>query len=332
MTQTLVVIAASRGGLSVLKTLVSDLDRDFQATILVVMHVGRHPSILPELLAAWGAVAVSHAIDGETMKIGRIYVAPPDRHMVVHGDKIQLLDTAAENFCRPAADPLFRSAAVHYGDRVIGVVLTGDLDDGAAGLAAIAARGGYRIVQQPEDCEAPSMPRSAIAAAGADVVTTQEKLPSVLRAAIGELFQRGGAMISSRPDLDREAQIAENGLAYPEDLDEIAERSALTCPSCNGVLWRLRDERPLRYRCHTGHAYSVLSLEEATARATTDAIWRAIRAVREQMILAQERCFSAQRLGNYGDAARERARVEENEKLVALLREVAGAHALVEHS
>lgn len=321
----IVVIAASRGAFPVLKKLVENFAPDLAVTICIVLHIGRHRSILPELLSKWGPLKASHAVHGETVQPGRIYVAPPDRHMVLHEGAICLLDTASENFARPAADPLFRSAAAQYQARVVGVVLSGDLDDGAAGLAAIRARGGYAVVQQPEDCEAPSMPRSAIAAAGSDAVATLEDLPQVLHVAIRGANRREEDHMTNRPDLDREAQIAESGLVAPHELDEIGERSALTCPSCNGALWRMRDERPLRYRCHTGHAFSALSLEEAGARATDDAIWGAIRAVHERMIFARERQQWAKRVGSEAEVALEQARIEENERLVELLRSAAGA-------
>ena len=123
-----------------------------------------------------------------------------------------------------------------------------------------------------------------------------------------------------RPDLDREAQLGERDLALPEELDEIGERSALTCPSCNGVLWRLRDERPLRYRCHTGHAFSSMSLEEASEQNVDDAMWKAIRAVHERIIFARERQRWARHAGNEADAAIEQARIDENEELAQMLR------------
>lgn len=140
MHRDIVVVAASRGALPVLRRLVEDLAPDLEVTILIVLHVGRHPSILPELLTRWSRLRASHAVQGEKLQRGRIYVAPPDRHMVVRDGTVRLLDTAPENFARPAADPLFRSAAAEYQERVVGVVLSGDLDDGAAGLAAIRAR------------------------------------------------------------------------------------------------------------------------------------------------------------------------------------------------
>jgi two-component system chemotaxis response regulator CheB len=316
----IVVIGASRGGFSVLRKLVASLAADLDATVCIVLHIGRHHSILPELLSRAGPLKASHPVQGERLERGRIYVAPPDRHMIVHDGTFRLLDTAPENFARPAADPLFRSTAGEYRARVVGIVLSGDLDDGAAGLAAVRQRGGYALVQQPEDSEAPSMPQSAIAAAGADAVVTADDLPQALHAAVQGAARREEHPMINRPDLDREAQLAENAVVLPEQLDEIGERSALTCPSCNGVLWRLRDERPLRYRCHTGHAFSSLSLEEASEQTVDDTVWRAIRAVHERIIFARERQRWAQRTGNLAEMTLEQARIDENEKLVEILR------------
>jgi len=322
----IVVIAASRGGISVLKALVAQLDPGLPVALCIVLHIGRHRSVLPELLSRWSPLKASHAVHGEVLQTGRIYVAPPDRHMVLREGVLCLLDTATENFARPAADPLFRSAAREYRARVVGVVLSGDLDDGSAGLAAIRARGGYGVVQDPDDCEAPSMPRSALAAAGADAVARVEDLPQVLHAAVlGAKRREGESQMTTRPDLDREAQIGESGLVSPQELDEIGERSALTCPSCNGALWRMYDEHPLRYRCHTGHAFSALSLEEAGARSAEDAIWGAIRAVHERMIFARERQQWAQRAGQEQEVVIEQARIDENQKLADLLRNAVGA-------
>ncbi len=316
----IVVIGASRGALPVLRKLVAGLTPDLDATVCIVLRIGRHHSILPELLSRAGPLRATHPQQGERMERGRIYVAPPDRHMVVRDGQFRLLDTAAENFARPAADPLFRSAAAEYRKRVVGVVLSGDLDDGAAGLAAIRARGGYALVQRPDDAEAPSMPRSALAAAGADAVASPDDLPQVLHAAVRGAEPREERPMTNRPDLDREAQLGESLTVSPEQLDEIGERSALTCPSCNGVLWRMHDERPLRYRCHTGHAFSSLTLEEASEQSVDDAIWSAIRAVHERIIFARERQRWAERAGNDVEMALEQARIDENEKLAEILR------------
>jgi two-component system chemotaxis response regulator CheB len=305
--------------------LVAGIAADFPVPICIVQHIGRHRTILPELLSRWGRLDASEALHGESPEAGRIYVAPPDRHMIVRGGDLWLLDTAAENFARPAADPLFRSAAREYSAGAIGVVLSGDLDDGAAGLAAIRARGGYGIVQDPDECEAPSMPRSALAAAGADAVATAEELPRTLHAAVYGARAKEQRKMADLRDLDHESRIAEGGLVDPGLLDEIGTRSALTCPSCNGVLWRMRDDRPLRYRCHTGHAFSALSLDDAEAQKAEDAIWGAIRAVHERMIFARERQEWARRTGNAEDVAIEQARIDENQRLADVLRRAVGA-------
>lgn len=326
MRRDIVVVAASRGSLPVLKALAKGLTTDLEVAVLVVLHIGRHRSMLPELLMKWGRLPAHHPQHGEAIRHGRIYVAPPDRHMVVRGDSVCLLDTAPENFCRPAADPLFRSASAQFKERVVGIVISGELDDGAAGLAAVGARGGYRIVQVPDDCEAPSMPRSAIAAAGADAIVRQDELADALRAAVKGAARRKESTMSNLTDLDREARIGDSGVAQPQQLDAIADRSALTCPTCHGALWRLRDNWPLRYRCHTGHAFSALSLDAANAQGATDAIWGALRAVHERIIFAQERQQWARRVGNDADVALEQSRIDENEKLAELLRAAAGTH------
>ncbi|HEF5152280.1 chemotaxis protein CheB [Burkholderia multivorans] len=315
-----VVVASSRGGLPVLRALVTGLPEGFPVPICIVQHIGRNRSILPELLTRWGRLDATHALHGERPHPGRIYVAPPDRHLVLRGGRLHLLDTAAENYARPAADPLFRSAAREYGPGAIGVVLSGDLDDGSAGLAAIRAHGGYGIVQHPDECEAPSMPRAALAAAGADAVATADELAHTIHAAVyGARGEEGRTMTDLRT-LDDESRIAEGRFLTPQLLDAIGERSALTCPSCSGALWRMRDDRPLRYRCHTGHAFSALSLDDAEAQKAEDAIWVAIRAVNERMIFARERQEWARRTGNAEDEAIEQARIDENRQLADVLR------------
>jgi two-component system chemotaxis response regulator CheB len=132
--------------------------------------------------------------------------------------------------------------------------------------------------------------------------------------------------MTNRPDLDRAAQIAESGLVAPEALDEIGERSPLTCPSCNGTLRRMYDDRPLRYRCHTGHAFSALSLDEASAQGADDAIWGAIRAVHERIIFAREQQQWTERVGSAAEVAIGQARIDENEKLGEVLRAAASVH------
>lgn len=156
-----IAIGTSSGGVDALRAVVSQLPGDLHATIAIVLHVGAHGSILPYLLNTAGPLHAVHAEDGETYVCGRIYVAPPDQHLIVEGSRLRLNHGAKENFARPAIDPLFRSAAAEIGSRVIGVILTGQLDDGAAGLEAIQLCGGATIVQDPADAFASGMPAHA---------------------------------------------------------------------------------------------------------------------------------------------------------------------------
>lgn len=163
-----IVIGASSGGVSALLELVSALPADLPAVVGVVLHVGAQPSVLPELLTARGPLRAIHPRDQEPLLPGVIYVAPPDHHMLFTPRCVELMRGPPENHARPSVDPLFRSAAVHWRDHAIGVVLTGDLDDGTAGLAAIKACGGTAIVQDPGSAFQPSMPASALANVAVD--------------------------------------------------------------------------------------------------------------------------------------------------------------------
>jgi two-component system, chemotaxis family, protein-glutamate methylesterase/glutaminase len=319
----IVVIGASRGGFQGLKMLVSQLPKDLPAAVFIVLHIGRHASVLPELLTSWGPLAARYATHGEPVQRGTIRVAPPDRHLVLSDGRVWLNDGAKENFARPAADPLFRSAAIEYGARVIGVVMSGDLDDGAAGLANIRAQQGFAIVQDPDDCEAPGMPGAALESCGADLLCPERKLAQCIQAAVegtqADVVPKEAQM--SKRLFEQEARIAASGLSNPEVLDEVGERSALTCPDCGGTLWRIKDDRPLRYRCHTGHAFTGLSLEDGIESRAEEAIWSAIRAVHERVIFAKERQRWAERAGNQEQIDIEQARIDEAERVADLLRE-----------
>jgi two-component system chemotaxis response regulator CheB len=176
----IVVIGTSLGGFAALRTILSAFPEDLHATVLVVMHIGTQRSLLPELLAPHCRLPVKHAEDNEPLTRSVVYIAPPDRHLMVFEGRVRLSTGPKENFARPAVDPLFRSVAVEFGERVIGIVLTGDLDDGAAGIAAVKACGGWVAVQDPSDCVAPSMPSNALRAATADVIAPLDRLGDVI--------------------------------------------------------------------------------------------------------------------------------------------------------
>jgi len=177
----LVVIGASAGAIPVLLELATRLPAGFPAALLVVLHVGAHHSVLPELLKDCGALRARHAVDGLALQPGTIEIAPPDQHLLVEGSRVRLQHGPKENHARPAIDPLFRSAALAQGPRVIGVLLSGRLDDGTAGLGAIKQCGGLVVVQDPDDAEHPEMPRSALAHVAVDCCVPGSELAPTLQ-------------------------------------------------------------------------------------------------------------------------------------------------------
>ncbi|MEZ2354847.1 chemotaxis protein CheB [Caballeronia sp. RCC_10] len=317
----IVVIAASTGGLDVLRTIVSGLPADFPASIFVVMHIGTWPSRLPQILAADSRLPVVHASDGEAIAAVTVYIAPPDRHMLLGDARIVLSTAPKENFTRPAADPLFRSAAVNFGDRAIGVVLSGKLDDGAAGLKAVHACGGYTIIQDPSTCVAPEMPQAALKAVPPDVVAPIEDIgPAIVKALTGSSSR--GFDMNERERAALELKIAQTGRSSPSDLARLGHRTSMTCPDCGGVLWRIGEGYPLRYRCHTGHAFSAMSLEQQQRAGAEDALWSVVRRLEEKLLLVQEQLSLAESAGSE-DARAIRAEIAPLETAIEAVRRLA---------
>lgn len=248
----MVVIGASAGGLEVLKRLLAELPRDLPASLFIVVHIGEI-SILARVLSRASALPVTEARAGERPVHGRVYVAVPGKHLLLHEDHILLRRGPRENLARPAIDPLFRSAAATYGSRVIGLVLSGSLSDGTAGLRAIGRCGGLALVQDPRDALVSSMPESAIRHAEVD-----EVLPSSEIAGRLSVLVRQPAPPAPEVPLEvrLEAAIAAQELADMKIDDRLGSPSRFTCPECNGSLWEVADGPLLRYRCHVGHAYT----------------------------------------------------------------------------
>jgi len=306
---TIVVIGGSAGAIKALKVILPMLPQDFPAAILIVTHIGSQRSIVPEILARCTALPVRHATDGEPIIPGRILVAPPNEHLTVTTRDgkayASLIHGPKENHCRPAIDPLFRSAASAFQDRTIGVLLSGYLDDGTVGLQAVKACGGMVIVQDPVEAEALDMPASAL-----EHVDVDRVLPvSEIAAALVGLAARG-AQQASPPHADAAFPVPawvdiENRISCQDsdmdDLDQLGKRSALTCPDCSGALWEISHKGLIRYRCHTGHAFTARVLEALQGDAVEDAIWGAVRALHEQ-----ERLFM-----KLADKERESGRTEE---------------------
>ena len=282
--QSLVVIGASVGGMEALSRIFSELPAGFPAAILVVTHVGARNSLLPEVLARTSALPVRHAQDREPIGPGRILLAPPDRHMLVaiaagHA-MVELTRGPRENHTRPAIDPLFRSAAAALGPQVVGIILSGYLDDGTAGLQAIKACGGMALVQDPGEAVAPSMPQSALRHVAVDrCLPVAGIAPALLALA--------GGQAAPPPATPPHGWIAiENryarGVGNMEQLQKIATPSTFTCPECQGTLWELHEQQPQRFRCHTGHSFTAPVLGELQHEKAEDAIWAAVRALQEK--------------------------------------------------
>lgn len=279
----IIVIGASAGGVEAISRIVSALPVELPAAVLVVLHVGRGPSVFPHILSRAGRLPATHPPDGEQLQHGRIYVAPPDRHMLLEGNTIRITKGATENGARPAVDPLFRSAARNFGPRVVGVIASGALDDGTAGLVAVHQAGGVAIVQDPNEAAAPGMPRNALA-----VVRTAEVLPLdqiaarlvALTAESVSLPAAGRDLASIEPDAPREA-IAIHAADRPGNL------AVITCPDCHGSLWEDDSAGVLRFRCRVGHVYSAESMLDAHAESVDRALWAALRALEERSALTR---------------------------------------------
>jgi two-component system chemotaxis response regulator CheB len=316
-----VVVAASLGGLQALKAIVSTLPADLPASLFIVMHIGTWPSRLPELLAAESSLPVVHGSHGAAITAGTVYIAPPDRHMLLGDGSIILSTAPKENFTRPAADPLFRSAAVNYGHRAIGVVLTGKLDDGAAGLKAIHACGGYTIIQDPSTCVAPDMPNAARKAVPPDVVAPIEDIGPAIVKALTDHSSEGFDM-NERERAALELKIAATGHSTPAELEQLGRRTSMTCPDCGGVIWGIGEGYPLRYRCHTGHAFSAMSLEAEQRSGAEKALWSAVRRLEEKLLLVHEQLSLAETTHS-ADAPAFRAEIAPLETAIEAVRRLA---------
>ena len=279
-TRNIIVVGASMGGVEALSALVAQLPAQLQATILVVQHTSPHsPALLGEILDRQGPLSASVAVDRAPLEPGRIYIAPPDRHLLLTEQGLRVVYGPRENRVRPAIDPLFRTAAVHCRSRVIGVVLTGLLGDGAAGLLAVHRCGGVSLVQSPDDAAYSQMPIRALAA-----VPTARQVPL---AELGSTIARLAAEEAPEPPpvpepLRIEARLTERAMAN-DDWGRVPTRSTdFTCPECNGAIREIEGEPIGRYRCRVGHAYSADDFIEAKERGVEDALWLALQTLQEQ--------------------------------------------------
>jgi two-component system chemotaxis response regulator CheB len=286
--QKVIVIGASAGGFEPLLRIVSELPADLRAPLFVVVHIApESPGYLPEILASRGSLPAKNAIDGDLMRNGHIYVAPPDRHLTIHKNgRMRTPKGPRENRSRPAVDPLFRSAALAFGSRVIGAVLSGGLDDGSAGLRGIKMCGGTTIVQDPADAIVNSMPANALRNATVDFCRPASEIAPLIVRLVEEESERIQPHLEPvmRKQLEKEVEIAENSYKAPA-IKDFGLPSIFTCPDCHGALLKVRGDRPVRFRCHTGHAFTAETLLAEMGEATEQAIWGAVRSLQEEAML-----------------------------------------------
>jgi|SRR5689334_19353356 len=289
----IIVIGCSVGGVEALQKVVAGLPKKFSAAVFVVLHLSpQSTSVLPQILKRAGNLQAIHPRDNDPILAGQIYIAPPDNHLMIEDGRVRVTHGPKENRHRPAIDPLFRSAARWYGPRVIGVVLTGSLDDGTAGLLTIKKRGGVAIVQDPQDALAPGMPMSALEIVSVDHVAPLEEIPELLEKLVAVEVMENGTGKSSR--LRKETEIAElDDMNAIEDENRPGTPSSFACPECGGVLWELDGEEMLRFRCRVGHAYTAGSLSVEQSEAVEGALWAAMRALEEGASLAHRMAKNA---------------------------------------
>lgn len=278
-----IVIGASAGGLQPLQQILGDLPVDLPVTLFVVLHIGA-TSRLVDVLGRTASLPVLAARSGLPIEPGRIYVAVPGRHLLLHDQHILLRRGPRENLARPAIDPLFRSAACTFGGRVIGVVLSGALNDGTAGLLAIKRCGGMAVVQWPGDAAVPNMPLAALDYVDVDHVAPATELGGLLARLARE---PAGATPSTPLEIRLETAIAAQELLGMETDEQLGEVSRFTCPECGGTLWEIDDGSLLRYRCHVGHAFTADAALHAQSNNAEELLWTLMRSHQERAALAR---------------------------------------------
>lgn len=315
----LVVVGASSGGVEALMALLAGIPEDFAAAIFIVLHVRPdYPSQLPAILNRAGRLPVAHAVDGEPIRRGRVYVAPPGMQTYVQRGHISVQRGLAENLYRPAVDPLFRTAAHHYGVRVVGVILTGSMDDGSAGLLAVKRGGGTTIVQDPREAMFPSMPDHACQAADPEFILPLRSIAPLLVELVSEHL--GDDRLTNEVALEA-AEEAPPSAAF-QTSEEQGTPVNIACPDCHGTLWEIDEPGAVRFRCRVGHGFSERAILKAHGDSVERALYAALSAIDARVALLRKLATHARRSGNLTGAALFEQRITEVEQDVVAIRNV----------
>lgn len=313
-----IAIGGSLGAVAALKHLLGKLPGDFGAAVFVVIHVGaRGKDLLAEIFNAHSGIPVTTAVDGEAVERRHVYVAPADHHLLVIDGVIRLGRGPRENLARPAVDPLFRSIGLNYGPRSVAVVLTGLLNDGAAGLADFKRCGGVTVVQNPSDAVAPDMPMGALRASDVDYRAPLDGLAALLVELTGE---EAGPPIPVPAEIRLEVDIAFGRQIGSETMLTIANPVPISCPACGGVLSQIKSWPPLRFRCQVGHAYTSEALAAESEGAVDEALRVALRIIEERVTLSEKMAQDAHRSGFAAAAAANKRRANEGREHAETLR------------
>ncbi len=281
----IIVVGGSAGAVEPMQELVRSFPPAMPAAVFMVLHVAPDfTSMLPQILGRAGALPAKHAEDNEPVRPGHILIAPPDRHLTIQDGVVRVTRGPRENRHRPAIDPLFRTAAKVFDARVIGIVLSGHLDDGAAGLHAIRSQGGIGIVQDPQNAYAGQMPKSALEYGGADYVLPISQIGPLVVDLVNNC--RRSAMENKRTDKESPNHEVMENLEVSRPNEGHGVPSPFSCPECGGVLWEMKEGDLVRFRCRVGHCYTMASLAEDQTDAVENALWAAMRALEEKAALS----------------------------------------------
>ena len=314
-----IVVGASSGGVEALSRLAAQLPADLPASVFVVLHLLPHtPSVLAEILDRAGPLRACMPADGEPIVHGKIYVAPPDHHLIVKSDQVRLTRGPRENHNRPAIDPLFRSAAAAFRTRTIGLILSGSLDDGTSGLQAVKRCGGIALVQEPAEALYPDMPQNAINKVEVDYILPLAQMGSVLNELV---LSPAPPPVPVPDDILTEVRVAETGRGSIPVSDQLGMLTPYSCPDCGGPMWQMEHAAVPRFRCNVGHALSSQSLLIGQEEALDHALWEAVRTMEQRERLLQQMAEGERQAGRLQSAQVYEERAAESQEHSQLIRE-----------